>query len=266
MREIDTGIFPRQEGDFPLTSSDQTRVISRTMAEEQKSPIAQRVEARLAELGTTARAASLAVGDNPDLIRNILRTPAGSNPRLDTAGKAARALGWTVARLLTGRDDMDLLGDGGEIDVFDMPTLEMPDKTRMLEIRGTAMGSIIQEGIEGFHFEGSPIGYVKRPKSLLTIQEAYALIVTGDSMAPMHRPGETRIANPRRPTAPGDTVIAITKHWDDDPGQAYIKLLLRRTQRAIFLKQLNPEMTLEIPIQFVAGLHYVLTYDDIISG
>lgn len=115
-------------------------------------------------------------------------------------------------------------------------------------------------------FDGGTLGYVRRPRSLLTVSDAYAIIVTGDSMAPMHNPGETRIVNPRRPVAPGNSVIAITQHWDSDPGQAYIKILRRRTPSSVFLEQLNPHAVLEIPTRFIVGMHYVLTYDDIIGS
>ena len=228
--------------------------------------MAARVKERLRELKLSARAASLRVGDNPDLIRNLLRTPADSHPRTDTAAKAARALDWTIAQLMTGRDDIELLGDGSDVARLDRPVPPPASRVDMMELRGTAMGSIIREGVEGFNFEGTPLGYVRRPPSLSAVRDAYALLVTGDSMVPMHNPGETRIVNPRRPTAPGDTVIAITKHWEEDPGEAYIKILRRRTQNSVILEQLNPNLVLEIPTRYVAALHYVLTYDDLLGN
>ncbi len=238
------------------------------MTEPAEHPLATFVRERLKAARISARAASLKVGDNPDLIRNLLRTPADSNPRSDTLGKVATAIGVPIEQLLRYLPVGEIAGAANPSDVAfkSIGMSELPDRTNMIEVRGTAMGSIIDEGVDGFQFDGGTLGYVRRPRSLLTVSDAYAIIVTGDSMAPMHNPGETRIVNPRRPVAPGNSVIAITQHWDSDPGQAYIKILRRRTPSSVFLEQLNPHAVLEIPTRFIVGMHYVLTYDDIIGS
>lgn len=229
-------------------------------------PLATFVSDRLKALKTSPRAASLAVGENPDLIRNLLRMPAGSHPRTDTLAKVAQALGVPVEDLLRYLPEAQPRSAiPSEVAFKSAEVGPGLDRSNMIEVRGTAMGSIISEGVDGFQFDGGTLGYTRRPRTLLTVPDAYAIIVTGDSMVPMHNPGETRVVNPRRPVAPGDTVIAVTQHWDSDPGQAYIKILRRRTPTAVFLEQFNPPVVLEIPTRYVVGLHYVLTYDDLIG-
>ena len=231
--------------------------------------IADRIRERLAATRQTPNGASQRAG-SPSLIPNILNGRS-KNPRIDTLAKIAPVLETTANWLLTGQDEPAPASAPAEpagpdeIVVADFHIPVTGNQPQDIPLIWTAAGSIIGDDIEGFQFQGEVIGHLRRPPSLANIREAYGILVTGDSMDPIHPPGEPRIVNPLRPTAPGDTVIVVTQRWADDPGQAYIKILLRRTQRAIFLKQLNPEAVLEIPTQYVKSVHYVLTYRDLLG-
>lgn len=230
------------------------------------SPIAHRIQERLNALGLSARAASIAATGSDGTIRNVLLGKS-ITPHWETIQKLAKVLKVTPQWLLTGDDTARVIeGDG---DVYRVEGGEPPRILRgsdSVPILGTAAGSIIKDDFEGFTFDGAELGYTGRPLSLAKVAEAYALLIVGDSMVPLHPPGKTRLVNPKRPTAPGDSVIVITKHWDDDPGQAYIKILLRRTQTSVVLQQLHPEAIVEIPTKYVASIHYVLTYDDLLGA
>ena len=129
-----------------------------------------------------------------------------------------------------------------------------------IEVRGTALGSVVANGVEGFQFEGgAPVDYVRRPPALQHVRDAYAIFVSGDSMDPLHGPGELRFVNPTRPPAPGDSVIVVTRHWAEDPGQAYIKIYRRRKGEALVLEQINPHLRIEIPLRYVVSVHRVLS-------
>lgn len=229
------------------------------------SPIYARIKERLDALGLSEREASLEATGSAGTIRNI-RLGKSEDPRYSTLEKLAKVMKVTPQWLQTGDDNAQLIeGDG---DVALIPGLDRPKLltgAQSLPILGTAMGSIIHENFEGFRFDGAELGFTGRPPILANVPDAYALIVMGDSMYPMHPPGERRLVNPRWPTAPGNTVVVITKLWEDDPGQAYIKILRRRTQQSIVLEQLNPPATIEIPTRYVAGIHYVLSYDDLLG-
>ena len=64
----------------------------------------------------------------------------------------------------------------------------------------------------------------------------YALEVSGDSMLPLYRDGDTLIVAPNAPVRRGDRVVVRTKD-----GEVMAKILYRQTPRTIELHSLNPE-------------------------
>ena len=64
---------------------------------------------------------------------------------------------------------------------------------------------------------------------------AYALEVTGDSMEPVFRDGDTVIVSPQANIRRGDRVVVKTRN-----GEVMIKLLLRQSARRVDLQSLNP--------------------------
>jgi len=234
--------------------------------------VADRIRQRLAETGISAHAASLKAGGSASLIPNILLGRSAS-PRVATLQKIAEALDTSTEWLLGDEEKVaptvqtpTMAND--EVELIEGPptSLIFNDLPMTIPILGTALGSVVSEGIEGFQFEpGEVIGYVRRPTPLAKIREAYALLIRGDSMDPMHPPNQVRVINPLRPCEPGDSVIVITRQWADDPGQAYIKILRRRTEHSVVLEQLNPRSRFEIPRQHVAAIHYVLTMNDLLG-
>jgi phage repressor protein C with HTH and peptisase S24 domain len=65
---------------------------------------------------------------------------------------------------------------------------------------------------------------------------AYALQVSGDSMLPLYRNGDTIIVAPSAPVRRGDRVVARTK-----AGEVMAKVLERQTPDRLELRSLNPE-------------------------
>jgi phage repressor protein C with HTH and peptisase S24 domain len=65
---------------------------------------------------------------------------------------------------------------------------------------------------------------------------AYALEISGDSMAPLYRDGDVVIVSPQAGTRRGDRVVVKTKE-----GEVMAKELYRRTARKLELHSLNPE-------------------------
>ena len=66
--------------------------------------------------------------------------------------------------------------------------------------------------------------------------QAYGLEITGDSMEPVFRDGDTVIVSPQANIRRGDRVIVKTKN-----GEVMAKLLLRQSARKVDLQSLNPE-------------------------
>lgn len=149
-----------------------------------------------------------------------------------------------------------------EVEPADIEIPALSDFQRNLPVLGTAGGATIRQ-VDGFRMEHEVVDYVRRPPALAKRMNAYAIFVMGDSMSPVHNPGDLRFIDPEQRPAIGDSVIVQTKHHDSDPGQAYIKILKRRTPNVIVLQQFNPSAILEIPAQYVVSIHRVMTMNDL---
>lgn len=225
------------------------------------NPLKARIEQRLAELNLSPRAASLKVSTNADLIRGVLRSD-DPNPTRETLDKIAQVLEVNREWLL-GDDRDPPPAPGASVRLATVPVPRRDSMPRDLPVYGSAMGSLV-DGVEGTEiFSTMPVDYVRRPPALDGVRDAYSFYVTGDSMEPAHPHGALRMVHPHRPVSPGDTVVVTTKHWAHDPGQGYIKIFRRRAGGMLVLEQLNPQATIQIPLQFVGSLHKVLDMNDL---
>lgn len=95
-----------------------------------------------------------------------------------------------------------------------------------------------QAGGDGYFDDGGyPVGGGWDEVSLPDIGDpnAYALEISGDSMEPVYRDGDTVIVSPAAPIRRGDRVVVRTQS-----GQVMAKQLSRRSARRIELRSLNP--------------------------
>ena len=69
----------------------------------------------------------------------------------------------------------------------------------------------------------------------VTDQNAYALEITGDSMMPVYREGDTIIVSPAATTRKGDRVVVRTTD-----GQVMAKIMQRQTSKTLELASFNP--------------------------
>lgn len=70
----------------------------------------------------------------------------------------------------------------------------------------------------------------------ITDQNAYALEITGDSMLPVYREGDTIIVSPSATVRKGDRVVVRT-----GDGQVMAKILQRQSSKSIELASFNPD-------------------------
>ncbi|WP_374764651.1 S24 family peptidase [Yunchengibacter salinarum] len=106
---------------------------------------------------------------------------------------------------------------------------------RTLPVLGRAQG-----GEDGALILGEgPIGWARRPSGLDHVAEAFAVFITGDSMAPLLRGGDLVHVDPRPTAASGDLVLVETRYHT-----GYIKFLESRSHEALVLRQTNPEKRL----------------------
>ena len=154
-------------------------------------------------------------------------------------------------------------------------------RARAVPLLGTAFGSDLEEieGIETTELMMSEVlDYVARPPSLANDDEAYAVTVIGDSMAPRFEAGELAFVSPRAPVNVGDDVLVQIRRAEDEGGGAVgevgrhqddvnqlagrvstvlLKRLVRRAGGMIELRQFNPDRTFSVPIARVRRMHLV---------
>lgn len=83
---------------------------------------------------------------------------------------------------------------------------------------------------------------------------AYALEITGDSMAPVYREGDVIIVSPAASLRRGDRVVARTRD-----GEVMAKQFVRRTAQRVELQSLNPDHApREIPLEDLAWIARIL--------
>lgn len=103
-----------------------------------------------------------------------------------------------------------------------------------LPVFGTAQG-----GSGALILSDQPVDWVVRPDPLLRVKDGYGMIVTGDSMAPVHKSGSTALVNPHLPPRAGDTCV-FRAHKDDGTVLAIIKELRRFTDDIWYVRQYDP--------------------------
>jgi phage repressor protein C with HTH and peptisase S24 domain len=142
-------------------------------------------------------------------------------PRWPTTESVARVL---TASGATVEEFMDLLsGRKGQ-----------PPRRRQIPLIGFA-----QAGKGGFFDDsGFPVGsgWDEIDAPGVVDQNAYAVEISGDSMMPVYREGDTVIVSPNTTIRKGDRVIAKTRD-----GQVMAKILQRQTARTVELASFNPE-------------------------
>lgn len=124
---------------------------------------------------------------------------------------------------------------------------------------GSAVG-----GIDGdFVMNGIELDRIACPPGLSSTAGAYAVMVTGDSMAPRFFPGETLFIDPTKVVKAGDFVVAqiSSKENRSEPPQAFVKQFVRRNSKHLVLKQFNPpEGESEIMVfdgSLVVSVHFI---------
>lgn len=83
------------------------------------------------------------------------------------------------------------------------------------------------------------VDYIARPTSLSRVEEAYAMIVTGDSMSPKIENGDTVLINPHLPWKVGDTCI-FRSRAPDGSVSVTVKYLRKFDDDTWFVRQLQP--------------------------
>jgi phage repressor protein C with HTH and peptisase S24 domain len=96
-----------------------------------------------------------------------------------------------------------------------------------------------------FTVTAKPIDWEARPDFLARREDAYGLIVSGDSMDPECKNGSTVLVDPHLPPKNGDTCVFRSKK-DNGDMTATVKVLVRSNEQSWFVRQHNPPKKFEL--------------------
>jgi len=111
--------------------------------------------------------------------------------------------------------------------------------TKAAQAQSIPLIGLAQAGAGGFFDDaGFPVGagWEEIAFPAVADENAYALEISGDSMAPLYRDGDVVIVSPASSVRRGDRVVVKTRD-----GEVLAKELKRRTARTIELRSLNPD-------------------------
>jgi phage repressor protein C with HTH and peptisase S24 domain len=137
-------------------------------------------------------------------------------PSTESIAKVLRATGASLGEFLSH------IGDGEGIGIF----------------RNVPLIGFAQAGTKGFFDDaGYPVGgsWDEIPFPGLADDHAYALEISGDSMEPAYRDGDTVIVSPQASIRRGDRVVVKTMG-----GEIMAKVLRRQTTHKVELRSINP--------------------------
>lgn len=138
----------------------------------------------------------------------------------------AKALSMDIERLLESAPDIEPRAAR----VVPLPELSGPQD---FPIHASA------EGGEGqIIVSNDAVDYMPRPGPLAHVKGAYGLLITGTSMEPEYRPGDTALVNPNLPVVGGEAYIFYAEKSGE--ARATIKALRRATIDKWMVTQWNP--------------------------
>jgi len=112
----------------------------------------------------------------------------------------------------------------------------------------------VKAGQDGFFITNGEVeGYAVRPDLLSGVKDAYAVYIHDKSMFPAFEPGHLAWVDPLRPVKPGDSIVIQLLD-----GQAFIKRLKRRTERALICEQWNPSGEVRYDAAEIRSVHLVV--------
>lgn len=215
--------------------------------------------------GMSLNAWAVKSGVNRNAFRDIRSSGRARTDTLEKLLGVAR-VSWAEfdAALAPVRTEVAAAGLVGTHDVHRAYHGEEPN--RALPLVGSAIGdrecASVEEHVELTELHlGEVLEYLPRPASLNADQQAYALTIVGDSMAPKYEPGDRVAVSPRTPVVIGDYVIAQLRGEAEDDDRirlVLIKRLVRRSHATIEFAQFQPEMTFAVDARRVVAMHKVV--------
>jgi phage repressor protein C with HTH and peptisase S24 domain len=187
--------------------------------------------------GMSASGLAKKAGLDPTTFNRSKRIAADGRPRWPSTESVAKILHATGASLESFLDIVAGRGGAGN--------------------RTVPLIGLTQAGRAGYFTDaGFPVGNNWDEVSLPDIDDdhAYALEISGDSMLPLYRKGDTIVVSPAAKPRRGDRVVLRTTD-----GQVMAKELVRKTEKLVELRSFNPEDEVTtMPMSDVAWIARIL--------
>ena len=181
------------------------------------------------------------IGMQPPTLRRYTRMREDGSqeaqPSIELATKIAKAL------------DVSL----NEVIGVDLGTA--PDKNNVATM---PLYGAVQGGAVGFDITDvtEPIDAIDTPSWLSSVPDAYAVFVTGTSMAPRFNPREVVYVHPHRPYREGDCVVVQLAA--NGRTHAIVKQFVEITDTHVVLRQHNPDRELRHKLDEVSAIHTIV--------
>lgn len=126
---------------------------------------------------------------------------------------------------------------------------------RRLPIFGVAVG-----GEDGrFEFNGEMLDTVVCPPGLENVPDAYGVWVSGESMYPRFKAGETCLVHPKLPPKRGDDIIVqLYPDNEEESPYGFIKEFIAWTPTRLIVRQFNPPKEIEFERSEVKSVHVII--------
>jgi len=126
------------------------------------------------------------------------------------------------------------------------------------EVRKMPLYGAVQGGEVGFDITDvdQPIDTIDTPSYLVSVEDAYAVFVTGNSMEPRYMAREVVYVHPHRPYRQGDYVVVQLRA--NGSTHAIVKRFVELTDTHVILSQHNPDREIRHPRENVAAIHTIV--------
>jgi phage repressor protein C with HTH and peptisase S24 domain len=225
------------------------------METETKNPIHERLREAIEGKFPSFQAAAVAAKLDRNYFTKLFSRKE-SVPGGNSLNQIAVALGVDTSWILTGSTKM----------AENSPELKAPSfpyrSTMPLDVpvRGTAAGSHLRGA---FQLDSDIVDYVRRPETLATAKDIYALYVEGSSMEPRYFPGDLVYINPNKPPRSGDVIVVQSKYHDEHQIEATIGVYVKKIDGHIIIQKYNPPAEVKIKCNEATIIHRVLTVNEI---
>lgn len=208
-------------------------------------------------------AISKRAGLNPTYLRDVLDR--NQTPSLQSAQKLATGINTPITEWFLLPDAAPETGEPpakSSQEPLTAPFLNMQMLPRDVPIYSGAIAG--EDGL--FAFNGEVLDRAPRPPRLIGVKDAYVLWVIGTSMSPWREHGQPIYIHPHLPVNTGDyVVVQLKQDSDGGPIPAYIKRLLRRTEKDLRLQQYNPREEKIIPMSKVGAIHHIMDWPELLG-